>query len=217
VVNRGDDERRTHDVAGEIVFRARTGEVPRRWPWVTIGVAITAALAIGWMVRFGGDEAAPRASATATARPDGWVPYHPIDGAYTVVGPPSPNVQTATTELGTQHAIRFDAPDGEILAVETVDLLPEVASGASERDLVSAWANRLLGQVNGVIDEQDILRAGTHPGVALRVDDDERRIVVRVFASGTHLYEVASAVPNSAPAADRNDAESFVDSFALTS
>jgi hypothetical protein len=191
---------------------------PRRWPWLTVGMAIVVVLAVGWLVRFGNHAApAKRSNAATAARPDGWVPYHAEDRSFTVVGPPSPSVQTQTTDLGTQHAIRFTAPSGEILAVETVDLFPSVAGTSSERELVSAWSNRLLGQLNGVIDEQDILRAGSHPGVALTIDDGDRRILVRVFASGTHLYEVAGVVPAAAPPGDMKDATAFVDSFALTS
>jgi hypothetical protein len=194
-------------------------DVPRRWPWLTIAMAIVVVLAIGWLVRFGTHHhpSATRAATAPVTRPDGWVTYRPDDRSFTVIGPPSPSVQTQTTDLGTQHAIRFSAPSGEILAIETIDLFPAVAGGSSERELVSAWSNRLLGQLNGVIDEQDILRAGSHPGVALTIDDGGRRILVRVFAVGSHLYEVASAVPAAAPPGDLKDATAFVDSFTLTS
>lgn len=188
-----------------------SASAPRRWPWLIVGMVVVVVLGVGWVVRL---TAGP--ARDGEPRPDGWAPYLPADRAYRVVGPAEPAVQSAATELGTQRAVRFDAPDGEILAVESLDLLPEVAADASERDLVSGWANRLLGQLDGVIDERDILRAGSHPGVALRVDDGERRIVVRVFAAGAHLYEVAAVVPDAAPRTDRALAERFVGSFALT-
>jgi hypothetical protein len=184
---------------------------PWRWPWVAVAVAISATLLLGWFLRITGGPT------TAAAKiPDGWRRYHAVDGAYTVVGPAAPSVAVQNTDLGLQRTVRFTAPQGEILGVESVDLLANVATGATEHELVAAWSNRLLGSLNGVIDEQDVLRAGAHPGVALHIEQGGQRIVVRVFAAGRHLYEVAAVLPAGTSDADRAAAESFVRSFALT-
>ena len=148
---------------------------PRRWPWLTVGMAIVVVLAAGWIFRFTED---PAARAT-DPDPSGWMVYRAADGAYSVVGPADPSVQTSTTDIGTERAVRFDAPAGELLGVESIDLLAGIAAGATEQDLVAAWANRVLDTMDGVIDEQDILRAGAHPGVALRVEGGNRTILLR--------------------------------------
>jgi hypothetical protein len=175
-------------------------------------LVIVSALVTGWIVRFPAPTTGVRA---APASPLGWRTYRAPDGAFTVTGPPGPEVRSVPTELGNELSVRFPAPPDQIFAVEAVDLAAGVAVGASEGQLVAAWANRLLGGIEGVLDEQDILRAGEHPGIALRVESGGRDILVRVFASGSHVYEVASAVPVTASDAAHRTADAFVGSFTL--
>lgn len=179
---------------------------PRRWPWLALAGALVAALGAGWVGR-------PDPGADAAA--GGWVPFRPPDGSFAVLGPASPSVSDVPSAVGTEHEVRFPAPDGEVLALEWVDVVPQASAGLSEGDLMAAWANGVVRDVGGVLDRQDVLRAGSHPGVGLRLESGGRSVYLRVFAVGGRLYEVAAVLPLSAPSADRAASQRFVDSFEL--
>jgi hypothetical protein len=186
---------------------------PRRWPWFVLAGAIASLLGLGWFARPG--PAPPAAAGDGTDAPDGWSRFQAPDGSFAVVGPSSPSLTAVPSQIGSEHEVRFDAPEGQVLGLEWVDVSPGLVAGGSEADLLAAWANNVVADLGGVLDEQDVLRAGTHPGVGLRLESGGRWVYVRVFTSGMRLYEVASVVPSSAASADRTAGERFVDSFEL--
>jgi hypothetical protein len=164
---------------------------------------------VGWFARPG-----PAPPATEAA-PAGWARYQSPDGSFAVVGPSTPSVRAVPSQIGSEHEVRFDAPEGQVLGLEWVDVTPALVAGSSESDLLSVWSNNIVADLGGVLDEQDVLRAGAHPGVGLRLESGGRWVYVRVFTSGTRLYEIASVVPTSAADGDRTAGERFVDSFEL--
>jgi hypothetical protein len=192
------------------VLLAERRPPPRRWPWFALAGTIACLLVVGWFARPG-----PAAPASARDLPQGWARYLAPDGSFAVVGPSAPSTRAVPSQIGSEHEVRFDAPQDQVLGLEWVDVTPALVAGSNESDLLSAWSNNIVSDLGGVLDEQDVLRAGAHPGVGLRLESGGRWVYVRVFTSGTRLYEIASVVPTSAAAADRTAGERFVDSFEL--
>ncbi len=181
---------------------------PRRWPWFALAGALASLLLVAWLAR-------PAPTTSTSSVPEGWARYRGPDGTFAVVGPQGPSLTAVDSEIGPAHEVQFAAPQGQVMGLEWVDVAPAAVAGRSEDDLLRAWANGLVADLGGVLDEQDLLRAGEHPGVGLRLESGGRWVYVRVFTSGARLYEVAAVVPTSAPAADRTAGERFVDSFEL--
>jgi hypothetical protein len=189
--------------------RAHPGLADHRAWWFGLAVLVVGLLGSAWFLL---PMAAP--GSAVSAPPNGWSRYRAPDGSFDVVGPRDPSLISGDTTIGLEHELHFSAPDGQVLGVEWVDVTPEIA-GRPESELMLAWANSLVQDLGGVLDEQDVLRAGAHPGVGLRLRSGGRSVYVRIFAAGGRLYEVASVLPATAPLDQRSDGERFVDSFEL--
>jgi len=178
---------------------------------------VTALVATVGLRRFVGD---PRVAggggwaveARSTDRPTGWVQYRPPDRAFTVVAPADPTLSSEDTSIGPEHTVRFAAPQDQTYGIEWIDVAADAAGGRTDAELIDAWANALVQRVGGVLEEQDQLRAASHPGVGLRLEAGGHAYYLRIFAADGRLYEVAAVVPTSVGA---EEAAAFVDSFRL--
>lgn len=185
-----------------------------RLRWVASAGMVILALAVGALGRPPASRGARSDAVPSAPRyPSTWAPYAPPGGGFRVMAPGRPDERQAVTEDGLLHRADFPAPDGGTWFVAWLDVSPGVAAGRSEADLVDLALAPLPERLAARIDEEDVLRDGTHPGAQLHLSaTDGRTYLIRVLAAGGRLIEAAAVVP---PGADDGGAARFVGSLEL--
>lgn len=184
-----------------------------RLRWLASALMVVLALAAG-AVEEGAGPALGRAAATPVPRyPPSWVRYAPAGGGFHVMAPGPPRERQGVTDVGVLHRSDFAAPDGGTWFVEWLEVSPWVSAGRSGADLIDLLLAPLADRLGARIEEEDILRQGSHPGVELHlVSSDGRTFLVRAFSVPGLLIEAAAVIPAGGSGAE---AARFVGSLEL--
>lgn len=181
--------------------------------WFASGAVILVALAVGrWLAP--GPTVGDPAISPAPTFPASWSRYAPPDGSFAVMAPGAPAEREQQTDAGLLHRVDFATPEGGTWFVEWLDASAQVVAGRSEAQLIDLVLAPLADRLGAQIDEEDILRDGSHPGAELHLSSsDGRAYLVRVLAAAGRLVEATAEIPVGGDAAD---AERFVTSLELT-